>query len=46
MILTLRGQIPGRVVFHADRDSQFTAAPLQGQQAVADEKKTMLTLDA
>lgn len=28
MARTLRGQIPGQVVFHADRDSQFTSAQL------------------
>lgn len=28
MVRTLRGQIPGQVVFHADRDSQFTSAQL------------------
>ncbi|MGP5342395.1 DDE-type integrase/transposase/recombinase, partial [Glutamicibacter arilaitensis] len=28
MARTLRGQIPGQVMFHADRDSQFTSAQL------------------
>ncbi|KSU66207.1 integrase [Arthrobacter sp. NIO-1057] len=28
MVRTLRGQIPGQVVFHADRGSQFTSAQL------------------